>query len=115
MLVLLIILAMKLTETEKEQITKGVLGFAVMSQLEREEQYGIQLLGNLQKTPLKTKAGTLYPLLNKLHKTGAITHRWETSAFGPARKYYQITPAGKKHLSELRAHWKTITKVIEGK
>lgn len=104
---------MKLTDTEKDQITKGLLGFAVLSLLEQGEQYGVQLLQNLQKTPFKTQPGTLYPLLNKLHKNGVITHRWETSAFGPARKYYQITPAGKKHLTALRKHWSEITNVIK--
>ena len=99
--------------TYKEQLVKGVLSLAVLSVLEQDEMYGAELLKKLENTPFTTQAGTLYPLLNKMHKEGYITHRWQTSDFGPARKYYQISAAGKRNLVSLRAHWFAMTKVIK--
>lgn len=101
-------------DKEKEQITKGLLAFAVLVELSRKEQYGVELLESLVKTPFSTQAGTLYPLLSKMHRQGIITHRWETSPFGPARKYYQLTQEGRVHLKTLRSHWTKLNRILGG-
>lgn len=104
---------MKNNNSEKDQLVKGVLSLAVLSVLEKRELYGVELLTVLENTPFRTQAGTLYPLLNKLHKHGFIKHRWQTSDFGPARKYYQLSSNGKKHLKLLRTYWEDMTQVIK--
>ena len=103
---------MKNNNSEKDQLVKGVLSLAVLSVIEKRELYGVELSTGLETIPFG-RAGTLYPLLNKLHKHGFIKHRWQTSDFGPARKYYQLSSNGKKHLKLLRTYWEDMTQVIK--
>ncbi len=49
--------------------------------------------------------GTVYPALRRLEELGHLTSRWEEPAVSqaeprPARKYYELTPAGREALAE---------------
>ena len=55
-------------------------------------------LGNL-------KGGTLYPLLARLEQAELVRSHWAAGDGGPGRKFYELTPAGQAHLSELVAAW----------
>jgi DNA-binding PadR family transcriptional regulator len=41
-----------------------------------------------------TDSGAIYRTLRALEEQGAIASTWDTPRTGPARKVYQITPAG---------------------
>lgn len=101
-----------LQNKDKDQITNGLLSFALLSALSRQDQYGVELLTNLQSTPFTTQAGTLYPLLNRLQRRGLITHSWVESPSGPPRKYYRLTISGQKHLKNLRVFWSELSKQL---
>jgi DNA-binding PadR family transcriptional regulator len=48
-----------------------------------------------------TDSGAIYRTLRALEDQGAIESTWDTSQTGPARKVYQITPAGWVQLQAL--------------
>ncbi len=48
--------------------------------------------------------GTLYPLLRRLEKQGLLESEWEIGEARP-RKYYRISPLGRKVLEALTAEW----------
>jgi len=52
--------------------------------------------------------GAVYRTLLEMEQNGEIEFTWDTSSSGPARKIYQLTPAGWEKL----AYWK---KDIEGR
>jgi DNA-binding PadR family transcriptional regulator len=49
--------------------------------------------------------GTVYPALRRLEEAGFLSSKWEKPSISqaeprPARKYYQLTPAGRDALAE---------------
>lgn len=68
--------------------------------------YGIsQALVSAGLQPIK--GAQLYPALARLEDEGAIVARWEQSEAGPARKVYELTPAGQAEREQLHALWCT--------
>lgn len=51
-------------------------------------------------TDAEIEPAALYRTLRTLELNGHVVSKWETNGSGPARRVYQLTPAGKKHLEE---------------
>jgi PadR family transcriptional regulator PadR len=88
------------------QLRKGVLVYMVLSLLNRQEMYGYALISALSDRMSASMAeGTIYPLLNRMVRSGNISFDWRIMETGPARKYYQITDSGKDLLAGMHVHW----------
>lgn len=83
------------------QMRKGFLVYCVLLICSTGNVYSLEVIRKLQDASLVVVEGTIYPLLSRLQKDGLITHSWRESTQGPPRKYYQISEAGQKVLSEL--------------
>lgn len=88
------------------EMRRGVMQLGIISLLD-EEQYGYEIIKNLDKVGLNVEEGTLYPILRRLEKEGLLSSRWETSGSRP-RKYYKTTDYGKK----IRITWLNSFKTI---
>ena len=78
--------------------------------------YGYQLVQDLNtKAPgvLKTGEGTIYPVLHRLQERELIQSAWRTGETGRQRRYYRITPKGKKALTDNRQQWAALAKVMQ--
>ena len=80
-------------------VNKGYLAggasLLVLSLLEKEDQYGYQIIRRLEERSQKVfslQEGTLYPVLHKLENKGYITSYEQQAPTGRMRKYYRITP-----------------------
>ena len=74
------------------QLLKGVLEGCVLALIGRGETYGYELVSELDRYGFHDVAeGTLYPLLMRLEKRGAIRATYRASEKGPRRKYYAVT------------------------
>lgn len=93
------------------ELRRGVIVLAVLSQL-GEEQYGYSLLKLLSDQGLELDQGTLYPLLRRLESQGLLQSVWRLEEARP-RRYYVISPAGKKILPELKAEWDAIVAMMQ--
>lgn len=103
--------------TEQEswatQLRKGVLELAVLGLLAGEPRYGSQLVDELATHPdLAITAGTVYPLLARLAKSGLVTSSWQESPVGPPRKYYTLTPSGRRALAQLAETFRSVTSTV---
>ncbi len=94
-------------------LRKGLLEFLILGVVSSGRVYVADILQRLSKTDFATKEGTLYPLLSKMRRDQLLDYEWEESEVGPPRKYYKLTPAGRKQLTEFRAYWKSLTNVID--
>jgi PadR family transcriptional regulator, regulatory protein PadR len=77
--------------------------------------YGYQLVQDLNaKAPglLKTGEGTIYPVLHRLEERGLIQSEWSAGETGRQRRYYRLTPGGKRALSDNRRQWAALTTVM---
>ncbi len=61
----------------------------------------IKLIDELFFAFTKTSAGTINPALKRLEKLSCVEYTSKMSEGGMLSKFYSITPAGKKHLSDL--------------
>lgn len=91
------------------QLRKGVIELAILALLRRGPRYGKEIVDTLATYPgLEASTGTVYPLLTRLTKTGAVRPEWEESPLGPPRKYYHLTAAGLATFTTQHAAWTTM-------
>jgi DNA-binding PadR family transcriptional regulator len=99
-------------ETILQELRRGLLTLAVLSQLE-EEQYGYSLLTRLAEQGMEIDQGTLYPLLRRLEAQGMLESAWRLIDARP-RRYYVLSPQGRQVLPRLAAEWQRMGQVMEG-
>lgn len=92
----------------RSQMRKGILEYCVLLILNKERAYPSDILSKLKEADLIVVEGTIYTLLNRLKKEGKLSYEWEESPKGPPRKYYFITPEGKKTLTDMSEAWDEI-------
>jgi len=56
--------------------------------------------------------GTLYPLLRRLESQGVLHSEWRTGQ-GQPRRYYQLSPQGRRLYDRLTKSWRELNDVIE--
>jgi DNA-binding PadR family transcriptional regulator len=93
------------------ELRRGVIVLAVLSQL-GEEQYGYSLLKLLADQGLELDQGTLYPLLRRLESQGLLQSVWRLEEARP-RRYYVISPEGRKILPLLKQEWAGIVNMMQ--
>ena len=104
---------MKVSETQNDsaekwevQLRKGCLELAVLAALWGGRLYGLEILRRLESdSDLVVSEGTVYPLLSRLKTLGLLRSEWVESDAGHPRKYYALTPAGKKRVAEMAVVW----------
>jgi len=99
-------------ENTQAQMRKGVLEFCILAILNQKDAYTSDIIEVLKEGKMIVVEGTLYPLLTRLKNAGLLSYRWEESKSGPPRKYYGITPEGKKFLAELQTTWQELVKAV---
>ncbi len=88
------------------QLRKGCLELAILAALWGGKLYGLEILRRLESdSDLIVSEGTVYPLLSRLKALGLVRSEWVESDAGHPRKYYALTPAGKKRALEMAAIW----------
>jgi PadR family transcriptional regulator PadR len=91
------------------QIRKGLLDLCVLNAVARQRVYGYDIVRMLRKVEgLVISEGTIYPLLSRLSRDGLVKSALEESSAGPARKYYELTAAGRRILQQMNASWANI-------
>ena len=100
----------ELVENVILELRRGVIVLAVLSLLE-QEQYGYSLMKLLSERGLEVEQGTLYPLLRRLEGQGLLESNWRIEE-GRPRRYYVISPQGRRSLPQLKAEWQAIVKTM---
>ncbi len=77
--------------------------------------YGILMrIEQISKNRLEIQQGSLYPALYRLQHRGWISSEWGESENKRKARYYRLTAAGKRRLTEEEKEWKRMTEVIAG-
>ncbi len=88
------------------QLRKGCLELAILAAVWDGRRYGLEILRRLESdSDLIVSEGTVYPLLSRLKTLGLVRSEWVESDAGHPRKYYALTPAGKKRVVEMARIW----------
>ena len=97
------------------QFLKGSIGLLLLNLLSQREMYGFEILQESSRrsgNAFEFKEGTLYPALHQLERKGQVKSAWRTAANGRERKYYSLTPKGKKAAVEYEKQWLRLTGAI---
>ena len=88
---------------------KGSAELLVLSLLEDQPRHGYDISKLIQIRSggiLRFHVTSLYPLLYRLEDRGWIVSRWVEKAEQRRRRYYSLTPEGRKVLRSQRKSWK---------
>jgi PadR family transcriptional regulator, regulatory protein PadR len=92
------------------QVRKGLLELCVLNTLADKECYGYELVKTMVAIPgLGVTEGTLYPLLSRLRLQGLVRTKLVESTEGPARKYYSLSPDGRKIVRLMNSYLATLS------
>jgi len=92
------------------QLTKYCNETLILSALCEEKKHGYDLALHIEsksESYFSFHHGTLYPILHKLEKEGLIRGSWKREGPKRRRKYYSLTPRGRKDLNARAAEWQT--------
>ena len=96
------------------QMRKGTLEYCVLALLSTEKRYGFDLVRSLSSVDgMVTREGTIYPLLSRLRRDGLVATSWEESPAGPPRRYYRLTPRGRKALTNFSEEWNRFRDAVD--
>jgi PadR family transcriptional regulator PadR len=94
---------------------KGSAELLVLSLLEDQPRHGYDISKLIQVRSggaLRFHVTSLYPLLHRLEEEGSIAGRWVEKADQRRRRYYSLTPAGRKVLRSKQKGWKDFVAII---
>ena len=100
-------------ESDRE-LKKGSAELLILSLLEDLPRHGYEISKQIEarsKGRLTFHAASLYPLLYRLEARGWIQGRW-LEATGRRRRYYRLTPQGRKVLAARRRGWREFAAAI---
>lgn len=101
----------------ERELMRGAGPVAVLKLLETEPKYGYELLTSIKERSggiLAMGQSTLYPLLYNLEAQGLVRAKWRDAPSGRRRKYYSLTPKGKRRLSTDTAQWIAVVRAMQG-
>ena len=97
------------------ELKKGSAELLILSLVEDQPRHGYDI-GNLieqrSRGLLRFNVASLYPLLYRLERRGWIQGRWVEKAGQRRRRYYRLTPAGKKVLAAQLISWREFVEAI---
>ncbi|MBV9010289.1 MAG: PadR family transcriptional regulator [Verrucomicrobia bacterium] len=97
------------------ELKKGSAELLVLSLLEHRPRHGYeigQLIELRSHGALRFNVASLYPLLYRLEKRGWIRGRWIEKAGQRRRRFYRLTPAGRRMLAQQREGWLKFVEAI---
>jgi PadR family transcriptional regulator PadR len=102
------------TEKWEVQLRKGCLELAILASLWGGKLYGLEILRRLENgSGLVVAEGTVYPLLSRLKAEGLLDSEWVEAEAGHPRKYYRLTPLGRKRAAEMARVWSEFAGSVE--
>jgi transcriptional regulator len=101
---------------EQTDLLQGTLDLLVLKALSLEPMHGwgvSQRIQQFSRGALTVNQGSLYPALHRLEHRGWIDAEWGTSENNRRAKYYRLTAAGKRQLSEEMANWQRFSDAVD--
>ena len=98
-----------MTDSSGNDVLRGTLDLLVLKTLSIEPMHGwgiSQRIQELSRGVLDVNQGSLYPALQRLEHKGWISSRWSTTENNRRARYYELTVAGRRGLTEEADSWR---------
>ena len=101
--------------TRRAALLQGTLDLLILKALSTGELHGLGVSRRIEQMTAGTfvvQPGSLFPALHRLEEAGWLISSWDASDNNRRAKYYTLTKAGRKQLSEETANWNRIAIAI---
>jgi PadR family transcriptional regulator PadR len=101
--------------TDRGDVLQGTLDMLVLKALQLEPMHGWGLTERIEQwseSVLQLGQGTLSPALYRLERQGLIRSEWRVTANNRRARYYALTPAGRRQLSDELAQWRRMSRAV---
>ncbi|MBI4474519.1 MAG: helix-turn-helix transcriptional regulator [Acidobacteria bacterium] len=112
------------TTALERELKRGSTELLILALLEEKQRHGYEigrLIEERSDGTISFHIASLYPTLYRLEEKGLIDGRWVERAGFRRRRYYRLTPNGRKVLAKQRNVWQTffaalnrVARVVEG-
>lgn len=95
---------------------KGSAELVILSIVEARARHGYEISKLIEERSagrMKFHIASLYPLLYRLEERGWLQGRWVEKAGQRRRRFYSLTPEGKRVLARQRDTWKTFVEAMD--
>ena len=107
---------MTVTDVLGRELKKGSTELLVLSLVEERARHGYEigrLIEQRSDGVVQLHVASLYPLLYRLERRGWITGRWVEKAGERRRRFYRLTPEGRKVLGDQREAWREFVGAVK--
>jgi transcriptional regulator len=97
------------------ELKKGSAELMILSLVEARARHGYEISKLIESRSggvVRFNVASLYPLLYRLEQRGWIKGRWVEEAGQRRRRFYRLTPEGKKTLAAQRHTWREFVAAI---
>lgn len=97
-------------------LKKGSAELLVLALVAQRPRHGYEigkLIEARTQGRIQFRIGSLYPILCRLEGRGLIAGRWVEKAGERRRRFYRLTPLGRRCLAEQRGVWKAFVLTID--
>lgn len=97
-------------------LIKGTLDMLILDVVARGKSYGYHIAQTVLSESnelVELKEGSLYPALHRLERQKLLKSSWTEADSGRRRKYYAITPTGRRRLKDKKDQWSQFSKAVD--
>lgn len=102
-------------QASRLELLQGTLDLLVLRTLLFGPAHGHAIARHIRRTSdelLQVETGSLYPALHRLEMRGLVNASWQLSDRGKRARYYRLTPAGRKALTEEQTKWDNFARAM---
>ena len=95
--------------TQVADVIQGTLVVLILKSLSLEPMHGWGITTHIHRMSRDTfhiGQGSLYPALHRCEDRGWVTSLWRTTEHNRIARYYELTPAGRRALSDEIVRWR---------
>jgi len=96
-------------------LLQGTLDLIVLRSLAIQPMHGWQIAHHIQQVSddvFRVNQGSLYPALQRLVRKGWIRPDWQVTENNRRARYYDLTPAGRRHLGDEAENWRVVSGAV---
>jgi PadR family transcriptional regulator PadR len=98
------------------EVKRGSAELMVLSVIEPRARHGYEiakLIDEQSDGVLRFHIASLYPMLYRMERRGWIDGKWIEKAGQRRRRYYRLTPEGRKILAQQRSTWRELLMAVQ--
>jgi transcriptional regulator len=104
------------TQSFEPELKKGSTELLILALVEDRPRHGYEIAKQISARSggaLVFHAASLYPVFYRLERKGWLAGRWLEKAGQRRRRYYRLTPAGRRVLEAQRQTWRSFIEAVD--